>query len=454
MLPGSNDPDADVELHHIVHDVGSRLGRVALVYIVVYVAVRCTLRRDRDVMSLLRWILIFAFYLYAGAAVFPFLELPTEVEARRERRALLASIEPHLSRGDFTALVDALGDANWTEVHDVHWNFAGATFFAFTLMTTIGYGSFAPATANGRIFTMIYAPFGIAVAAVTYVKLAGQLLRGVEIVSFAAMRVDRIRLAFDRFDVDGSGGLSRAELALMLSDIGSRLSLRQFEALVREATAAAAAGGAAIGADGELLISCEHFSQALRKHPELKQKVLAKSLEPFKWTFTVVLIVAMVASCTAINTHAEGWNLLSSAYFSVITFTTIGLGDLVPAPEGFATWGVYFYLAALGVTALLVSALVDMSEGLSQLVFGKDVDGDDGPPPSLSRRESWDQRAGRAGGVRPEAEAIFCDAPPPPHASPLNRAIQVTGGSIDDEAWNAYLRLADEPEPMPGETRH
>jgi hypothetical protein len=39
---------------------------------------------------------------------------------------------------------------------------------------------------------------------------------------------------------------------------------------------------------------------------------------------------------------------------------TIGLGDFTPTIRDFATWGIWFYLVALGVTALLVAALLDI----------------------------------------------------------------------------------------------
>ena len=48
-----------------------------------------------------------------------------------------------------------------TDENDLKWNFAGSLFFALTIMTTIGYGTFAPATQAGRIFTMVFGVVGI-----------------------------------------------------------------------------------------------------------------------------------------------------------------------------------------------------------------------------------------------------------------------------------------------------
>eukprot|EP00639_Heterosigma_akashiwo_P000048 CAMPEP_0194576706 /NCGR_PEP_ID=MMETSP0292-20121207/11741_1 /TAXON_ID=39354 /ORGANISM="Heterosigma akashiwo, Strain CCMP2393" /LENGTH=298 /DNA_ID=CAMNT_0039428863 /DNA_START=210 /DNA_END=1106 /DNA_ORIENTATION=+ len=41
------------------------------------------------------------------------------------------------------------------------WTYSGAAFFAVTVMTTIGYGTFAPSTDGGKVFTIFYALFSI-----------------------------------------------------------------------------------------------------------------------------------------------------------------------------------------------------------------------------------------------------------------------------------------------------
>ena len=44
----------------------------------------------------------------------------------------------------------------------LNWAHPGAAFFAMTLSTTIGYGTFAPATDGGKAFTVVFGIFGIA----------------------------------------------------------------------------------------------------------------------------------------------------------------------------------------------------------------------------------------------------------------------------------------------------
>jgi len=42
-----------------------------------------------------------------------------------------------------------------------HWGLSGATFFAMTLVTTVGYGTYTPSTAAGKAFSVVYSIMGI-----------------------------------------------------------------------------------------------------------------------------------------------------------------------------------------------------------------------------------------------------------------------------------------------------
>ena len=53
------------------------------------------------------------------------------------------------------------------DIDALNWTPAGAFFYAFTIMTTIGYGTFAPATVGGKVATLIFGPIGIVVSGST-----------------------------------------------------------------------------------------------------------------------------------------------------------------------------------------------------------------------------------------------------------------------------------------------
>jgi voltage-gated potassium channel len=74
------------------------------------------------------------------------------------------------------------------------------------------------------------------------------------------------------------------------------------------------------------------------------------------------LFTAVIVLLGAIFYHkVEGWNLLNSLYFTVITLTTIGYGDFVPiTPVGKIFTMLYVFLG-LGVLAMFISTVAEYS---------------------------------------------------------------------------------------------
>lgn len=66
------------------------------------------------------------------------------------------------------------------------------------------------------------------------------------------------------------------------------------------------------------------------------------------------LVSVLVTSGTIFYWQAEGWSVVDSLYFSVITLTTVGYGDLAPTSTGGKLFTVAYILLGLG---LLVSFL-------------------------------------------------------------------------------------------------
>lgn len=130
-----------------------------------------------------------------GGLAFSAIELPVEMaaaaaardqvrELRDHRAKLSAALENGLLDNDIDAKnsldalmgavsVEGIGiDDDLEEPAHHNWEFESSFFFCVTIMTTIGYGSFAPATAAGRLLVIPFGMIGICITGVVLSLLA------------------------------------------------------------------------------------------------------------------------------------------------------------------------------------------------------------------------------------------------------------------------------------------
>jgi len=71
--------------------------------------------------------------------------------------------------------------------------------------------------------------------------------------------------------------------------------------------------------------------------------------------------IATVSVGTIVYSLLEGWSLVDALYFSVVTLTTIGYGDLYPTTDVSKLFTVLYILSGLGIVTLFVTELVGHS---------------------------------------------------------------------------------------------
>jgi voltage-gated potassium channel len=82
----------------------------------------------------------------------------------------------------------------------------------------------------------------------------------------------------------------------------------------------------------------------------------ATLLQPeFRPIFGSVVIVLTVG--TLVFRRLEGWSLLDSLYFSVVTLATIGYGDLTPTTDTAKLFSIVYILVGVGILGVFISAV-------------------------------------------------------------------------------------------------
>ena len=72
-------------------------------------------------------------------------------------------------------------------------------------------------------------------------------------------------------------------------------------------------------------------------------------LQKHAYKILAVAAVLLVAVGTAVFSWLEGWSTVDSLYFSVVTVTTVGYGDITPDTDGAKLFTVLYILAGISI---------------------------------------------------------------------------------------------------------
>jgi Ca2+-binding EF-hand superfamily protein len=157
-------------------------------------------------------------------------------------------------------------------------------------------------------------------------------------------------MAFESYDVDSSNALDLTEFRAALSDLGINPKEEDFEALVEE-----------IDEDHSRTLDLSEFKRTatmlglpLGRVARTKVRLQISVLVSVGWLFLGMFAVRAI----------EGWAYIDSFYFSVMTLTTVGLGDFVPTSQAGTVFGFFYCMVGLGLIALLVTAIGDFSDAV------------------------------------------------------------------------------------------
>lgn len=70
---------------------------------------------------------------------------------------------------------------------------------------------------------------------------------------------------------------------------------------------------------------------------------------------TVTILSAIIGTGTVLFKYLEDWTWIQSFYFTIITITTVGYGDLVPTRDTTRLITAIFIIGGVGIAAAVVS---------------------------------------------------------------------------------------------------
>jgi dipeptide/tripeptide permease len=86
-------------------------------------------------------------------------------------------------------------------------------------------------------------------------------------------------------------------------------------------------------------------------------RAFIRSFRDQEFRALTVLVVVLLASGTVFYARIEGWGVVDSLYFSVITLTTIGYGELHPTSPLSKIFTIFYILLGIGVFVVFIQKL-------------------------------------------------------------------------------------------------
>ena len=309
------------------------------------------------------YLCIVVVYLIAGGGVMHAFEGNTEADGVANRQAYVSK---HLANGNLTReMMDDMEDLGLCTfpLHGrlQHWTFTGGVFYSLTVITTIGYGTFAPVTLGGRTFTVFYAMFGISVIGILLSNLAmvtAELAQSVVLrwwprdVRRSEWHMKTAQQCLASTDPIGTAELKSMIIALLEiheADWDERHEGVAFSDVCHryEDVNGQFDRGAVIRA----------FVRWHEIHLSRPAKVTKRLLSLL---FSICLVWILVWSL--VFHKVEGWGFFDSMWYAVVTLSTIGFGDFVPATISGRLCAFAFIAPGIGMVAAFLSCLTNWFE--------------------------------------------------------------------------------------------
>ena len=236
----------------------------------------------------------------------------------------------------------------------VRWTIIDRLWFCFVLLTTVGYGnSFVPSSPLSRQFTLLWALYGLFVFGATSsawlnaLRTAARLLR-----EELARKRDKLHDAVDHLESTlDERSSSQAESARSRRGGSKPVSTKG------AAATSSTKEGAAARAPSPVPAPARHHPAPFppRHHEPPEIYFVARD---FFFNFLYFVLLSFVGAAIFSATETD-WMFVDAYYHSMMTATTIGLGDLAPQSQAGRLFGIVHMLASVLLFRSVLQTILD-----------------------------------------------------------------------------------------------
>ncbi|CAD5225857.1 unnamed protein product [Bursaphelenchus okinawaensis] len=228
---------------------------------------------------------------------------------------------------------------------EVGWSFHNAVVFAFTVITTIGYGNVAPVTIAGRTFCVIYGLVGVPLALLTIADIGMFLNKIVKFVVKTIVDVkediDRYRFQRNKLTKTQSNSTDSTQDTLKINDIEENNNPKT---------------------DRSKSSANSHSSTDSMEERRTSESV----------TLAVIFALYLIIGSFIISLYEPEMTFFTAIYFTFVSLTTIGLGDIVPKRYDFLIVTFAYITVGLALTTMAIEIAAELLKKLHY--FGRKIE--------------------------------------------------------------------------------
>uniref|UniRef100_A0A0N5CDR3 Potassium channel subfamily K member 18 n=1 Tax=Strongyloides papillosus TaxID=174720 RepID=A0A0N5CDR3_STREA len=266
--------------------------------------------------------------------------------------------------------LDNNSDAIFEEqISIMDWSFGSSIIFAFSIITTIGYGHVAPMTTSGRIFTIIYGLVGVPFTLLTIANV-GLFLTNI----FKMTAIKIIVWKHRHFD----GCIKRIKMRRKIKhhiNVNKSVNccLRKNNNNDNQKVQSVVWYAEKMNDNNE----CNHSSKTANDKENSEDEVSeSENAGTIQIIMTLLLAITtflyILLGAYIVHLYENDMNFFQAFYFNFITLTTIGLGDFVPQSYDYLALTITYVFVGMALVTVTLNLLSDILKKLHN--FGRKIE--------------------------------------------------------------------------------